>query len=320
MATLTADRLTLVEIAKRTHNGMAIDIAEQLNKDNAVLDDAVYVQANGISNHITTKRLSLPTGSWRQINAGVARESSRTQQVVETIGRLEAYSQIDSALVDLAPDKKKFRWSEDISFLEGMSQTLATAIFYGSNVGAPEQFNGFATRYASTSDDNVWSLSGTGSDLASVWIVQWGSDKVHMVYPANDSAAGLQAKDDGLLTTYDDSNNPYKVYQTHFRLYAGMVVRDDRCIQRLCNIETAGSSNILDEDYLIKALRQMPQGGSGAVIYMNKTIMTQLDIIAKDKSNVSYTPDGPFGRPQISFRGYPIKLVDALLDTESAVS
>jgi hypothetical protein len=205
-----------------------------------------------------------------------------------------------------------------------MSQTLATAIFYGSNAGAPEQFNGLATRYNSTSDTNVWSCSGTGTggsaDLASMWIVQWGPDKVHMIYPANDSMAGLQAKDDGLLTTYDDSNNPYKVYQTHFRMYAGMVVRDDRCVQRICNIETTGSSNILDEDYIIKALRQMPQGGAGAIIYCNKTVMTQLDIIAKDKSNVTYTPDGPFGRPQISFRGYPIKLVDALLDTESTVS
>lgn len=320
MATLSADRLTLVELAKRHKDGKVQAIAEVLNKVNSILDDAIWLPANGQTSHTTTQRLSLPAGSWRKLNEGVSREASHTKQIVENIGILEAYSQVDAALVELADDPASFRFSEDMAFIEGMSQTLATALIYGTTTGAPEKINGFATRYNLTSLDNVDGASGTGSDTSSLYLVQWGPDKVHMVYPRTHSSFGLSHEDDGVLTTYDSNNNPYKVFQSHFKVYAGLVVRDDRCVQRVANIETSGSSNILDEDQIIRALRRMPNGGQGAVMYCNKTIMTQLDIIAKDKTNVTYMAENPFGMPVMVFRGVPVRQLDAILDTETAIS
>jgi hypothetical protein len=326
MATFTANRLTLIELAKRTKDGNISAIAEVLNQVNTVLDDAVWSAANGLTSHMTTKRIALPTGSWRKINSGVARESSRTAQVTEVIGMLEAFSQADEALVDISPNPGEFRWSEDVAFIEGLSQTLATAIFYSTTAGYPEKFNGFATRYASlttanvSATNNVHSCGGTGSSLSSAWIVQWGTDKVHMVYPGNSNTVGISVKDDGLQTVYDANNNPFKVYQSHFKVYAGLVVRDDRSVQRICNISATRATGAWSDEMMIAAIREMPYGGAGAVIYANRSVLTLMDIDSKDKANVFYGAPDAWGRPTMMFRGYPVKQVDALTATESAVT
>lgn len=323
MALLTATKMTLIDLAKRTKDGAILAIAEVMNKTNAIMDDAIWVRSNGETQHITAKRLSLPTGSWRKINQGVALEKSSTQQIVEGIGMLEAYSQVDIALVDVAADKAAFRMSEDLAFVEGMAQTLASTIIYGSTSGAPEKFNGFATRFAHLTTKgvsavhNVHNYGSSGSTLNSIWVVQWGADKVHMIYPKNSVTVGFAMSDDGVQTVYDASGNPYKVYQTHFKQQAGMVVRDDRCVQRVANVPATATAI---SDILLIALREMPQNGAGAVIYTNTTVLGCLDKEAKDKTNVNYGPADAFGRPTMFFRGVPVKQVDSMLTTESAVS
>ena len=321
MALLTATRMTLIDLAKRSKDGSILAIAEVLNKVNAIMDDAVWVQSNGETQHITAKRLSLPTGTWRKINTGVGLEKSTTQQIVEGIGMLEAYSHVDTALVDVAADKAAFRLSEDLAFVEGMAQTLAYTIMYGSTSGAPEKFNGFATRYAhlttlGTSAVHNVHNHASGSGGSSIWIVQWGVQSVHMIYPKNSATVGFSMSDDGVQTV-SDSNGYFKVYQTHFKHQAGMCVRDDRCVQRVCNIAATTTSL---SDKLIDALRQMPGGGTGAVIYANTTVLSVLDKEAKDKTNVNYGPADAFGRPTMYFRGIPVKQVDSLLTTESVVT
>lgn len=327
MALLTANRLTLLELAKRTRENQVVAIAEILSKTNTMLVDAPYVQANDTTSHTTTKRHYLPTGSWRRINSGVATESSQTTQITEGIGMLEAYSRVDSALVDMSPNGRAFRLSEDLAFIEGMSQTLATALIYSTTTGYPEKFNGLSTRYATLTTKGtsaVHNVHGCGSTspslCASVWIVQWGEDKVHLIYPRNAANFGIQVIDDGLLTVSDSSGNPYKVYQTHFKINVGLCVRDDRCVQRVANIQTTGSTDLWSDDVMIRALREMPNQGAGAVIYANTTVLSQMDIDAKDKTNVYYGPPDAWGRPTMFFRGYPVRQVDALLDTESYIS
>lgn len=326
MSLMTANRLTLVELAKRVKDGSVVQIAEVLNKVNSILDDAVWEPSNNLTNHVFTKRIYLPTGNWRKLNQGVARESSRTAQVTENIAMLEAYSQVDDALVDINPDPMGFRLKEDLSFVEGMSQTLASALIYSTTVGYPEKFNGFATRFASlttanvSATHNVHSCGGTGSSLTSAYIVQWDSDKVHMIYPGNSQTVGIAVKDDGLLTVNDGNNNPMKVWQTNFKVYAGLAVRDDRCVQRVCNISATRTTGAWSDDKMIDAIRQMPMSGAGAVIYCNRDVLSAMDKDAKDKSNVFYGPPDVWGRPTMLFRGFPVKQVDAILTTESAVS
>jgi len=324
MATLNAyQQLTLLELAKRKDpNGELAAIAEVLAEDNEILLDAPWVEANDTFSHKITRRMSLPSGSWRKLNSGVSTEASRTIEVVETIGMLETYSEVDKDLADAAPNPAKFRMDEAAAFLEGLSQTLAATVIYGNASTTPEAFNGLAVRMAAlAASDNVIGAGGTGSDVTSIYVVQWGPSRVFLTYPKNSPNMGVKHRDLGEVTLEDANGNYYQGYRDHFQVKVGLVVKDDRCIGRIANIESSGSSNTFDEDDLITLLNRMPQSGKGAVIYCNSTIKTQMEIALKDKANVNFTTDnGLGGVPVLYFRGVPVRKVDQILDTESAIS
>ena len=55
------------------------------------------------------------------------------------------------------------------------------------------------------------------------------------------------------------------------------------------------------------------------VIYCNRTVKTYLELQAMNKTNVLLSLGEFNGKPVTTFRGIPIRTVDALLNTESRV-
>ena len=320
MTTYTNTRMSLVEVVKQTGgDGNLIEVAEVLAKINDIVGDAMWLEANDIFSHKSVRRSSLPTGSWRKLNAGVAVEASDTINMIDVIGLLEARSENDVKVMDAFPNPQQARSNEDKAFVEGLSQTMASAMIYANAATDPEKFNGLAPRMdglAATA--NVIGAGGTGSDLTSIYVVTWGVNTVHMVYPRN-SSAGLKVTDLGIVDALDSSYNKFRAYSTLFQWDAGLVVRHPKAIGRIANIETSGSANIFDEDLLITLLNRMVTGPSTR-IYCNKTIMTQIQIRAKDKSNVNLSIGEAFGQPIYNFLGVPIRKVEAILDTDAAIS
>ncbi len=334
-------QLTLLEMARRTDpKGNTLTIAEILNETNEVFQDIPWMEANGTVIHRVNRRTSLPTGTWRQINEGVATEASTTITINETLGLLESYSETDKWIIDNAPVPEEARMQEASAFLEGMGQTFVKTLFnralavnYGSTGVVPERFNGFPVRLntlqaASVKNRNVIDGKGTGNDTTSVWAIQWGLSKVFMVYPKGSVSVGISHEDKGQVTASRATSSApqtsqLEVYRDWFRLNAGLVVRDTRCYARYANIETTGSTNIFDEDILIELLNNMPMAGAGAKIYVNKTIKTQMEIALKDKANVYYSHgsgEGLAGVPILYFRGSPVRVVEQILDTETAIT
>ena len=322
--TITLGALTLLELANRKDpDGAQAKIAEILTMENEILIDAIWLEANNTTHHQVTRRYSLPTGAWRQLNSGVPTEASRTIVANEPIGMLESYSEPDKKLVDMAPNPKGFRMSEASSFIEGMSQTLADTVMYGNHLTDVEQFTGLSPRMASLAITNNVLNNGTasGSTNTSVFIVQWGDNKVFMTYPKGIPSNGIVKHEDlGVHTILDAADTThlkkFQAYRDHFEINAGLVVKDPRCIGRICNISTATA---LDEDYLITLLNRMPQSGRGAKIYVNTRVKTQMEIALKDKANVFYTAkkgEGLAGEEVLYFRGNAIRKVEAIIDTE----
>jgi hypothetical protein len=58
------------------------------------------------------------------------------------------------------------------------------------------------------------------------------------------------------------------------------------------------------------------KGSERVYAYCNETVYTQLQILAKDKGNVQWTSNDPFGRPQFEFLGMPIRRADSITNTE----
>jgi hypothetical protein len=316
-------QLTLIELAKRTNQGNLLTIAEVMDESNAILKDGPWLEANQATGHLITRRNSLPGGTFRKLNAGIDAESSSTTQLTEPMSMLEAYSKVDEELVKLAPDPITFRNGEDMAFVEGLAQSLADLVIYGNMGTYPERINGFATRYDSLSFANVYNGKGSGSDLTSLWIIQWDPVwGVHWIYPRGSKSMGIDAIDMGIELVLDSDSKPFRAYRTWFKSKCGIAIHDDRCVARYANIETAvdAATNIFDEDIVIRMLRNLPHEGKGAVIYGNRTILSQMDIRSKDKANVNYGTADIYGVPTTTFRGVPVRQVDAILNTESAIS
>jgi hypothetical protein len=55
-------------------------------------------------------------------------------------------------------------------------------------------------------------------------------------------------------------------------------------------------------------------------MYCNETVFTQLQILAKDKTNVHWTENNPFGKPQMYFLDMPVRRCDAITNVEETVA
>jgi hypothetical protein len=323
MAGVGTIAFTLAEWAKRLDpDGKVAKIVELLNQTNEILNDMLWVEGNLSTGHRTTVRTGLPSVTWRKLNYGVQPSKSTTKQVDDTCGMLEAYAEVDKSLADLNGNTAEFRLSEDRAFLEAMNQEMATGFFYHDTDIDPEKPLGLSPRYPYYDAPNVDTMSGTGADQTSIWLVVWGPNTVHGIFPKG-SKAGIQHQDLGEVTLLDAEGGMYQGYRTHYKWDCGFVVRDWRYVARLCNIDTGSwptLSNLTKAMVILK--NKIPHLSMGRpVFYTGRTAKDMLDVAALTASNVQIQMStDPFGMSVTSFQGIPIRRCDALLETESALS
>lgn len=319
--------LTLADWGKRVDpNGKVDKVIELLSQTNPILDDMLFVEGNLPTGHRTTVRSGLPQATWRLLNYGVQPSKSTTVQITDGTGMLETYSEVDKDLADLNGNTSEFRLSEDRAFLEGMNQQMAQTLFYGDTSVNPQQFMGLSSRYSSKSagnGQNIIDAGGTGTDNTSIWLVVWGENTVHGIFPKG-KKAGLQMKDLGEQTLTDANGGRYQGYRTHYKWDNGLTLRDWRYAVRIANIDVSDLAvpgtavNIVTQ--MVKALHRIPNRGMGKpVFYMNRTVAQALDLQSLDKNSLALSVKETEGDWWTAFRGIPIRETDALLETESRV-
>ena len=130
MATIGTMNPTLLDVQSRLDPNNAIaQIIEMMNQTNEIVQDMTMVEGNLPTGHKTTVRTGLPEATWRMLNYGVKPSKSKTKQITDTCGMLEAYAEIDKSLADLNGNSAAFRLSEDYAFLEAMNQEWASTLF-----------------------------------------------------------------------------------------------------------------------------------------------------------------------------------------------
>lgn len=341
---ISSSALTLAEWATRLDpGGKPAAVIELLGQTNEMLTDMLWMECNDGTGHKTTVRTGLPDATWRLLNYGVQKSKSTTAQVKDSTGMLETYSDIDKALADLNGNTAEFRMGEDMAFVEAMNQTMQGTVVYGSTLANPERFTGLQPRFNSLSANNgvnIVDAGGSGSTNTSMWLVGWGQNTCHGLFPKG-SKAGLQVRDLGEQALYDQNGNVFQGYRTHFKWDCGLSVRDWRFVVRIANINvTTGAvttSNLVN--YLITAANKVPflsaagnsppPGAAGGTVtrpgqvnwsfYCNRTVRTALDIQAMGKTNALLTMETRDSKPYTAFRGIPIRICDQLLNTEARV-
>lgn len=326
MPAIGNNSLTLADHAKRQDsNGKVAKIVEILGQTNEILTDMLWLEGNLATGHRTTVRAGLPSATWRLLNYGVPKGKSTTAQVTDACGMLEIYSEIDCALANLNGNTAEFRLSEDRAFLEGMNQQMATTLFYGNQATNPERITGLAPRYnslAAGNGVNIIDAGGVGTDNTSVWLVVWGDQSCHGIFPKG-SKAGLSHTDKGQQTVLDADGNQFEAYRTHFKWDSGLSLRDWRYVVRIANIDVSDLSGATPANLinlLIRAVHKLPNTRMGRpAIYCNRAVATWLDIQALNKTNVNLRYAEVFGEEVLTFRKIPVRICDAIVNNESRV-
>ncbi len=336
-------KVTLVDVAKTLDpQGNTLDVAELLNQSNEVLLDMPFYEANSVTGHLSGIRTGLPTAIWRQMYQGVPASKSVRENVTDSLGMLEARSEVDVEIAKLSNNLASFRLSEADSFIEAMNQTMAQALFYGNTAVNPEQFMGLAPRFSAISGaanaQNVLSQAGAGADNTSVWLVGWGQNTVFGIYPKG-SKAGLEHQDLGEIDAFDASNNRFRAYADLWKWKCGLVVKDWRYVVRICNIDVSdliGSTGSQNAQQLIKgmiaSMANIPaMGRCTPVFYANRTVKKMLSIQALDKSQnvlalqpgvqqLGTVAPGSVAQGNVSLLGVPVRTVDRILNSEAVVA
>lgn len=333
MPVLATTHPTLADVAKRLDpDGKVAMIVEILNQTNEILDDMVWIEGNLPTGHRTTIRTGIPAPTWRKLYGGVQPTRSTTAQVTDNCGMLEAYAESDKALADLNGNTAAFRLSEERPHVEGISQELAKTLFYGNEGTLPESFTGLAARFNErnasivASGDNVIHGGGTGSNNTSIWLVVWGPQTVHGIYPKGQKA-GLDMKDMGEVTieNVDGSGGRMQAYRSHYKWNCGLSVRDWRYIVRIANIDVTALTKDAQSgadllDLIAQAFEQVPSLSAGrAVLYCNRTIKSFLRRQQKNSKNVQISMEQVAGRRVMMLDEVPVRRCDAILNTEATV-
>ena len=339
----------LVDWARRADpDGSIAIIAEMLSQCNEVMKDMIWQEGNLPNGHKTTIRVGLPQGVWRAANQGVASSVSKTAQFTDSIGELVDYSYVDKSIAELNGNVAKYRYSEDMSHIEGLSQQVASALFYSNEATTPTAFTGFSPRYntitVATAKNavNVLNAGGTASANLSIWLVGWGDHTTFGIFPKG-SQAGLVYEDKGDVVPVYDNGLRFEAYTSYFKWKIGLCVKDWRFNVRICNVDTtsAGLQGTSPPDLytlMMRAVVKLPTAsrrlsgitesdapgdpvtGINPVWYVNRTGREYLDIQAVRDRNVLISSKDYAGDPVVMFRDVPIRVVDALTNTETALT
>lgn len=347
MATLplNSGAVTLLDFAKSIDpNGRTARVIELLSQTNEILTDMPFIEGNLPTGHRTTIRTGLPAVTWRQLYGGVAPSKSVRAQVDDTVGMLETRSEVDVDLLKLNADQNAFRLSEAQAFLEAMNQAMADTLIYGNVNVNPERFTGLAPRYSSLSAGNganIIDAGGTGSNNTSIWLVVWGENTCHGIYPKG-SEAGLLHEDLGTIDAFDGSNNRYRAMAERWQWKAGISLRDWRYAVRIANINVtdlaaqsgtqASTAATAIIRLMLRATQLIPYMGMGKpVFYANRTVKTALAQAALNVNSAfvgwenavnqlgSISPGSAGSGAAMNFLKVPVRTVDRIVNTEARV-
>lgn len=300
--------------------------------------------ANQILSNIAVRTDSLPIPGTRRFNTGVQPTASKNTPISDPMALFETYSEVDVELYKIQNDPMMWRMDQDMNHVEGFTQFMESLLWYGNLQQDPGQFNGLATRFNNLESypngdqswlPNVWNNGATTGPCTSAWFIELGKMKVYGIYPPN-TPGGMMVENLGEVTKElgsGSSSGPilqylYQVMRTHITWRMGIQVNDERCVQRIANINpVALSANNFDENIFIEAKNQLPSGGEapGTVLLMNRQLKTEVDIRAVSQKLNAYTffsanEVDVFGRSVTKFQNIPILMSEKILNTETPVS
>jgi len=346
MATVNASYMTLADRAQAEHkDGTQAAVVEMMSRASPIVATAPAIECNEGKQHLTVMRSGLPAGTWTALYEGVMPEKSRRTQVKDATAMLEGEAAIDKRLLDISKDPEMARLDEASAHIEGMTQTMETAILY-SDLSNPKKFLGFSPRFSNLSAQNgnqIIDAGGSGSDNMSVYMVTWSTMTCTLIYPegVEGLAMGVKREDKGEHRVADEVNGGW-YYQKidHFTMHNGLAIPDWRNVVRIANIDYSqliagnltasilgwmrkGYFRLKSRGYMNQAGEILGNGVNGVTcIYAHRDFIEQYEaaITAAGQEVKPAEVAQGFYQAASAYRGIPIYECDGLLTTESAIA
>ncbi len=330
--------LTLAELIRREDpKGAMRELVDVISKTNQ-FEDATWIECNNGTYYEDGRVAVKPTGTVRMYGQGVAPTAGITEVVTEPTEMLADLSLVDADLILHQPNPAGARAQEDGLHISGVFDQWVGRIFSSSRATNPIAINGlnnrtdYNTLSSSYTFDNAGGNASATANKTSIWIIQWGSKMVNLIYPRNDgSPLPITARPFpmDLVADPNDSTKFLPAYRTWFKIHSGIFIHDPRMIKRVVNISTTNIDGVddfsFDENVLIDAYNELEAGGRNAVIYCNRTIKSQMMKRSNEKGNGFFTEnegEGPFAHPVTRFWGIPVREMhtDAISNTGAKIS
>lgn len=339
MAVLGLDLLTLADAKKFLPHEVG-DVAEVMRQAVPIVDDIPYMEMNKGVKHVVALRSDLPDVYYRKANQAIPASKTTIEEREFVAAHFESKAVIDEAVAAYGGQDriKANRWNQAEGHIQANAHELANLIVYGSTEvnKAPGIMDILSTlNTAEPTSKQIVDAGGVGSDNASILFVSWGKKKVYGVFEKGTSA-GLKRVDRSPGNTRVQITGPligggtgtYWGFEEDFMVDHGLVVEDYRALARVANIDVSNlkvpndAADILK--FMTRALYRIPpmlrqQKGK---VYLNSTLMSFLDeqALAKVGAGGGLSYQNYQGEPVLSFRGWQIREMDNMLNTEAQVT
>lgn len=329
----TPEYATLTDVISRLDSkGEIAPIAEVLTLNNAILRRLKWRECNMTEGFKHSIRTGIPEPTWRGLYEGVQPTKSTTASVVDVTSNLEMTTQVDCDLADINGNTYQWRLTEQRPSMEGMSNAVAQAMYYGDNDKDIRKFTGLATRYNTLStkvpcSKNCVSAKPTGyaggqSGFTSAFIVNL--EQFIGLYPKG-SMAGLRHTDMGKSSVdAPDGGGKMLAYTDWYKWQVGAALIDWRGCVRVCNIPIKDGVVDLEPDQLIKTLikakNRIPASlRRNLVMFCPTELYTALETAAYDKSSSVVKIVEAAEQFRTNFFNIPIEADDAISLDEAEV-
>ena len=326
------EKLTLADIKMGLDPmGLVAQVIDVLSTSGSLTEDGIWVPTNAIGVNLTPRTAFEPSGEFRRPNRGVRASKGGLTNIEDYVAYLEDMSLVDDAVIQKVKkgQKQAARLQYDSLFTTGMAKRARTLTIYGDRSADVDSFNGWDTKRSVI--DNVLTLdaasAGDPATRTSIYVVAWNSKMgCSYLYP-QETAAGLRSKDFGLqmITDPNDSTRILPMWMTWFYQDLGFVVKDDRALIRIANVDPTDVTEAYYKKILgllNQALRKInfsPDTGN-IRIYGNQSALLMFDNMEHTLANFNLDPITLKEKTFIqSYRGVPLRECEEITSAEVKV-
>jgi hypothetical protein len=296
-------RLNLLDIANRTGNDAVVGLVEEVVTV-APEFAALPVRTKSGTSYRVGRRVAVPTGAFRNANAGVSPGKSTYVSEVKPMYFFDALLSVDEAIIKADEGETGDLLAQEAAgIVQGSGISLGRQIFYGQTADALG-FNGFESQFGGS----AYEVDATGTGTVETAWLAWldpNYQGIHLVV-GNDGQLDLRPWKQQYVPDPDDATKQFLAWMSNFSFYIGLSMPSIYSLWRVKNITMAKP---LTDQLGATLMSKVPLARrAGMTWFMSRTALLSLQLA---RYGVTLTP-GQFPPVPDSLAGAPIVVTDTL--------